>query len=456
MIIPIIILMLTACQTAALPTAVPVANPTEDSAELPTVIPGPESFPEAPVSYPRSFSVEQVKDLLEQKPVRMTGDLLLDPRVEEMYARHREWVEQAGLMNVKVVPYTTVDGHWFFEVHNGDDSIAGWLMIEDASSQTGWRYGEQPTYDSQFKPSRDKFTFGLPELHNPDNHFEILYQGFPLLVEMSPSGEPLYWNNIVAKEIQRVEGATIEEPEFKAGLPETLAECNTLELQYLPDGSIDLDWMKRKMRELSLAEHAWLTEKGIAIENIVGVGRTDITGGSILPYPRIEVVGYPIPPVSCTTIIDASRQEYQVYGFAVKAGRENSNSIAVLHILYDHAGNKSLGEVDNYKIYYEKQTPELYFQRVKNQLCQGIYVFINGYGQNDGIISDWRMTEALIQMQKNEASQLTNPQEQGATPTLMFFLGGKYKDIIPSFEEETHWASTVEEYIYPSQSFNLQ
>src|SRR5512133_2864364 len=92
MIIPVIILMLTACQTAALPTAVPVANPTEDSAELPTVIPGSESFPEAPVSYPRSFSVEQVKDLLEQKPVRMTGDLLLDPRVEEMYARHRELV----------------------------------------------------------------------------------------------------------------------------------------------------------------------------------------------------------------------------------------------------------------------------------------------------------------------------------------------------------------------------
>ncbi|MFZ2024764.1 MAG: hypothetical protein WAV51_00580 [Microgenomates group bacterium] len=201
-------------QTPEIPTDVkPTITSTEQSpASTPTnpVAVGPESTPESSVPYPTDLYAETVKSQLTAGEPAVPSDIANNEGVKAIIARHTEWAKQAGLdfdaMQIHMAP----DGiHWYL-VPEKNGTISGWLMIEDASSQTGWRYAEQPTYDSQFDPSKDTFQFGLPALHNTANHFDTIYAGFPLLVEVSAKGEPQYWNNIAAKEVQEVKGATIE------------------------------------------------------------------------------------------------------------------------------------------------------------------------------------------------------------------------------------------------------
>ncbi|MFH0749768.1 MAG: hypothetical protein V1917_02515 [Candidatus Gottesmanbacteria bacterium] len=331
------------------PTDIPIYYPTET---------GPESKPEASVIYPQALSVEQVQSLMKDKPKPMSGELLNDPGVKEIVARHTEWVRSAGL-NVDVVPVTTSDGHWFIELQNKDGSIAGWLKIADTSSQSGWRYGEQPTYDSQFKPSKDKFTFGLPALHNKNNHFEILYQGFPILVEMNAKGEPQYWNNIAAKEMQKVEGAKIiVAQEFKAGI--------TPEMKYEDCNQLHEDTLTAELTELVTKEHAWLDAQGVTASMIAAHGMSEISRLPLSPYESARFPTASQYLTSCSVLHMNNGTDMFLLGIAVR--NNLSDNIAILHFGIDDTGLSYIAKGDpsfasGYNNYYNSKS---FFDIIKN------------------------------------------------------------------------------------------
>jgi hypothetical protein len=141
-------------------------------------------------------------------PASITG--LAD--VQAIIAKHTQLARDAGLsFDHMAVKYVAADQRWFLvPVASDGTTIAGWLQIADASSQSGWRFGEQPTWDSQYHPSTDTYQYGLPALHDSTNHFELGFaNGFPILIEVTSSGTPQYWNNIVQKTTLLVEGAVL-------------------------------------------------------------------------------------------------------------------------------------------------------------------------------------------------------------------------------------------------------
>jgi hypothetical protein len=132
--------------------------------------------------------------------------------VQVIIAKHTQLARDAGLsFDHMAVKYVATEQRWFLvPVDSGGTTIAGWLEIADPTSQSGWRFGEQPTWDSQYHPSTDTYQYGLPALHEPANHFELGFaNGFPILIEVTPSSTPQYWNNIVQKTTLLVEGAVL-------------------------------------------------------------------------------------------------------------------------------------------------------------------------------------------------------------------------------------------------------
>lgn len=182
--------------------------------EIPSATPsGPEATPIAASSYPSSVSVEQItnaRTLITDAPSTITSD----PEVQAIINKHKELAQQAGLtFDHMEAEYVVSISRWYIYPADSQGNIVGWLQIEDPTSQTGWRYAEQPTWDSQFHPSQDKFQFGLPDLRDPQDHFEmVVINGFPILVEVTPDGKPQYWNNITMKQIMAVDGAEIQGP----------------------------------------------------------------------------------------------------------------------------------------------------------------------------------------------------------------------------------------------------
>jgi hypothetical protein len=132
--------------------------------------------------------------------------------VQAIIAKHTQLARDVGLsFDHMAIKYVASEQRWFLvPVASDGTTIAGWLQIADSSSLSGWRFGEQPTWDSQYHPSTDTYQYGLPALHNAVNHFDIGFaNGFPILIEVTSSGTPQYWNNIAQKTTLLVEGAVL-------------------------------------------------------------------------------------------------------------------------------------------------------------------------------------------------------------------------------------------------------
>jgi len=172
---------------------------------------GPETTPVSPRPYPAALTVETANAGIASvvdAPPSITG--LAD--VQAIITKHTQLARDVGLsFDHMAIKYVAADQRWFLvPVASDGTTIAGWLQIADASSQSGWRFGEQPTWDSQYHPSTDTYQYGLPALHDPANHFETGFaNGFPILIEVTATGTPQYWNNIVQKTTLLVEGALL-------------------------------------------------------------------------------------------------------------------------------------------------------------------------------------------------------------------------------------------------------
>jgi hypothetical protein len=224
----ILLLLVTACgpfhsaRTPATSQATPQNSlasplPVESPESLPTLtLYGPED--PSPLPYPRSFTLETASQAIaavDDAP----EDLMGISDVQKTVYIHTQLARNVGLkfdhMEVKFVKESQ---RWFLVPVKKDNTIAGWLKLTDSSSQSGWRYAEQPTWDSQFEPDDNNYQYDLPGLHDPANHYEAGFtNGFPVLIEVGPDNKPQYWNDIVDKTVEPVEGAilptaTVEPP----------------------------------------------------------------------------------------------------------------------------------------------------------------------------------------------------------------------------------------------------
>jgi hypothetical protein len=184
--------------------------PTATTTIPPLTLSGPETTPTIPRPYPAVLTVETANAGMAgvvDAPPSITG--LAD--VQLILTKHTQLARDVGLsFDHMAVKYVAAEQRWFLVPVASDGMITGWLEIADASSQSGWRFGEQPTWDSQYHPSTDTYQYGLPSLHDPANHFETGFaNGFPILIEVTSTGTPQYWNNIVQKTTLLVEGALL-------------------------------------------------------------------------------------------------------------------------------------------------------------------------------------------------------------------------------------------------------
>jgi hypothetical protein len=210
--------------------------PTATATIPPLTLSGPETTPNSPRPYPAVLTVETAQQGISavvDAPSTITGL----SEVQLIITKHTQLARDAGLsFDHMAVKYVATEQRWFLVPVESGGTIAGWLEIADPSSQSGWRYGEQPTWDSQYHPSQDTYQYGLPALHDPANHFEIGFaNGFPILIEVTPSDIPQYWNNIAQKTTLLVEGAVLPTeipiPEGLTTVPEGYSAVRN------PDGS---------------------------------------------------------------------------------------------------------------------------------------------------------------------------------------------------------------------------
>jgi len=191
------------------PTLTP-SGPETTTTIQPLTLSGPETTPIVPRPYPAVLTLEtaaQGISAVVDAPSSITG--LAD--VQAIITKHTQLARDKGLsFDHMAIKYVAAEQRWFLVPVTSDGMITGWLEIADATSQSGWRFAEQPTWDSQYHPSTDTYQYGLPALHDPANHFETGFaNGFPILIEVTASGTPQYWNNIVQKTTLLVEGAPL-------------------------------------------------------------------------------------------------------------------------------------------------------------------------------------------------------------------------------------------------------
>jgi hypothetical protein len=194
---------------------------------------GPETTPNSPRPYPSTLTVEMAEQGISaviDAPSTITG--LAD--VQAIITKHKQLARDAGLsFDHMAVKYVATEQRWFLVPVESGGTIAGWLEIADPTSQSGWRFGEQPTWDSRYSPSKDTYQYGLPALHDPANHFETGFaNGFPVLIEVTTTGTPQYWNNIVEKSMMLIEGAVIP---IETPIPTEIYQPRQVELVFAPD-----------------------------------------------------------------------------------------------------------------------------------------------------------------------------------------------------------------------------
>jgi hypothetical protein len=209
-LLAVLFLLLYGCLQVPAPAAMDTPAPTATATIPPLTLSGPETTPNSPRPYPATLTLETAQQGIRavvDAPSTITS--LAD--VQLIIAKHTQLARDAGLsFDHMAVKYVAADQRWFLVPVESGGMIAGWLEIADPTSQSGWRFGEQPTWDSQYHPSTDTYQYGLPALHDPGNHFEIGFRnGFPVLIEVTPSDTPQYWNNIAQKTTMLVEGAVL-------------------------------------------------------------------------------------------------------------------------------------------------------------------------------------------------------------------------------------------------------
>jgi hypothetical protein len=207
--------------------------PTATATIPPLTLSGPETTPNSPRPYPSTLTVEMAQQGISavvDAPPSITG--LAD--VQLIITKHTQLTRDAGLsFDHMAVKYVASEQRWFLVPVESGGTIAGWLEIADPTSQSGWRFGEQPTWDSRYSLSKDTYQYGLPALHNPANHFETGFvNGFPVLIEVTATGTPQYWNNIAEKSMMLVEGAVIP---TETPIPTEVYQPRQVELVFGPD-----------------------------------------------------------------------------------------------------------------------------------------------------------------------------------------------------------------------------
>lgn len=374
-------LVLTSCQIAPVTPETPTVPsatdvPTVPTDAVPSVVPsqsptdaienGPEKTPETTSSYPQFLAVETVTDLLEKGLSPMPDALKRDPGVQEIITRHTEWIRDAGFNvdNPNAKDYVTVtpvmapnNTNWFIELTQNGHPLR--LKIEDSSSLSGYRWGEFDTYSSDFNPKTDTYTYGLPNLHNQDNHFETIYaSGYSILVEVTKDGKPQYWNNIVAKEMQEIMGAEIVVPqELKAGI--------TPEMKYEDCNQLHEDTLTAELTELVAKEHAWLDAQGITADMIIGHGMGDIIQQPLSPYESADFPTASPYLTSCSVLHMNNGTDMFLLGIAIK--NNTSDNIAILHFGIDDTGMAFIAKGDpNYTAQYKNYTnSRTFFDKIK-------------------------------------------------------------------------------------------
>jgi len=239
-LLAVLFLLLYGCLQVPAPAAMDTPAPTATATIPPLTLSGPETTPIAPRPYPSTLTVETAQQGISavvDAPSTITG--LAD--VQAIMTKHTQLARDAGLsFDHMAVKYVASEQRWFLvPVDSGGKTIAGWLEIADPTSLSGWRFAEQPTWDSQYHPSTDTYQYGLPALHNAANHFEVGFaNGFPILIEVTPSGTPQYWNNIAQKTTLLVEGAVLPTetptPESTSEIVPAYTETITEEIDGVP------------------------------------------------------------------------------------------------------------------------------------------------------------------------------------------------------------------------------
>jgi hypothetical protein len=195
--------------------------PTATATIPPLTLSGPETTPMAPAIYPASFTVETANasiTRLSEAPSTITGL----GEVQVIIQKHTELARDKGLVfDHMEVKYSAADQRWFLYPADGSGNIVGWLYIADASSQTGWRPAEQPTWDSQFAPSTDQYKYNLPQLAAGDHWAVGVQNGYPILIEMDSSNSPVRWLDVANKQMEQVVGVVIH-AEVNPGTSATL------------------------------------------------------------------------------------------------------------------------------------------------------------------------------------------------------------------------------------------
>lgn len=256
------------------------------------------------------------------------------------------------------------------------------------------------------------------------------------------NGETQGWT---AREGMELPAATTE---FKAGIPATMEECNKLELQYKPDGTIDREWLSTQMKELSKVEHQWLADQGItpADVSVFNLGNQQkIAGNEMLPFPFLTLRMEKFTPTSCTSITYKG-SEYMIYGFA-GIRTPDSTIIGIPHVLYDYKGRQStfaaLGLSDSYD---KKFTPELVFSGAQLNKIQEISIFLERYGQNadQTVLDRWDISKEL--------AELNNPTGDRNLDSDEKFVMYIDPTITITSEEEKQWIAQIEQFVFPSDT----
>jgi len=317
-LLAVLFLLLYGCLQVPAPAAMDTPAPTATATIPPLTLSGPETTPISPRAYPSSLTVETAEQGISavvDAPSTITGLA----EVQLILTKHTQLARDKGLsFDHMAVKYVSGEQRWFLVPVASDGMITGWLEIADPSSQSGWRFGEQPTWDSQYHPSTDTYQYGLPALHDPANHFEIGFtNGFPILIEVTSSGTPQYWNNIAQKTTLLVEGAVLPTPEFPP-LPEEFLSQIPADKQYkitngqvlvdgqawfeinsagewrksdwklLADAPNQIFWEEKYIIEKSLRQHFWPVLTG---ENLEVTQK--INGQPVLIKGRLGVIPNP-------------------------------------------------------------------------------------------------------------------------------------------------------------------
>ncbi|MBA4419936.1 MAG: hypothetical protein C0391_02200 [Anaerolinea sp.] len=282
-------------------------------------------------------------------------------------------------------------------------------------------YGEKPGITETIVPTHDKTAIPIIPTHT-----------------LEPTKTP-------TKELT---ATSTEQPELKAGIPETFEACNKIDMPVKKDGTFDPDAMANILDKLTNVEKQWLTDQGITvdmIEPLISVtGRVESTAS--IPYSQIWITQWPMSIVSCSQFMFEDRP-YLMFGVAFKAN-DTSKDITILHGVYDDVGSfnmfKDLKHEDQWTL---KNTREGAFKRIQYRDSDTMLrVFLGrDIGERPEYNYLWPLTHAIVSTYpigyRNEEGFKINP-----SVALAHFTGFDVGKDLSSLEPG--WLSTIERTLY--------